>query len=227
KKMHFLLSSMSVVYVLTTLMPEDEGDNPTVEQNVKNSKELWGTLEAKYKAEDASSKKFIDNEKPKGNNISSPSVVNIVEHNNSLCKMTTKDCKAGNVNNKANGSGTKGLMDCSSNSVKGQNMLNKSLQPRENYFGCEFLWKEERVPLLISSPGASTTPSYSPGPSTPQSYSLGPSRTADYANCQLLIGKLQVLEPTLEMYMHPEKHTIDSTILPHELYNDMEKFSLE
>ncbi|GKF88741.1 hypothetical protein Tco_0262704, partial [Tanacetum coccineum] len=38
KKMHFLLSSMSVVYVLTTLMPEDEGDNPTVEQVRKRAK---------------------------------------------------------------------------------------------------------------------------------------------------------------------------------------------
>ncbi|GKE43299.1 hypothetical protein Tco_1470583, partial [Tanacetum coccineum] len=32
KKMHFLLSSMSVVYVLTTPMLEDGGDNPTVKQ---------------------------------------------------------------------------------------------------------------------------------------------------------------------------------------------------
>ncbi|GJZ24676.1 zinc finger, CCHC-type containing protein [Tanacetum coccineum] len=54
KKMHFLLSSMSMVYVLTTLMPEDGGDNPTVEQNVESSKKLWGSLEAKYIAEDAS-----------------------------------------------------------------------------------------------------------------------------------------------------------------------------
>ncbi|GKG44915.1 hypothetical protein Tco_0494993 [Tanacetum coccineum] len=30
--MHFLLSSMSVVYFLTTPMPEDEAENPTVEQ---------------------------------------------------------------------------------------------------------------------------------------------------------------------------------------------------
>nr|GEV19646.1 zinc finger, CCHC-type [Tanacetum cinerariifolium] len=30
KNMHFLLSSMGVVYVLTTPMPEDGGDNPTV-----------------------------------------------------------------------------------------------------------------------------------------------------------------------------------------------------
>ncbi|GKC13476.1 zinc finger, CCHC-type containing protein, partial [Tanacetum coccineum] len=88
--MHFLLSSMSVVYVLTTPMPEDGGENPTVEQvrkrvkwdnddyvcrglildgmfdslfdiyqNVKTSKELWDTLEAKYMVEDASSKKFL------------------------------------------------------------------------------------------------------------------------------------------------------------------------
>ncbi|GJV25735.1 hypothetical protein Tco_1378430 [Tanacetum coccineum] len=59
KKMHFLLSSMSVVYVMTTPMPEYGGDNPTVEQNAETSKELWDTLEAKYMAEDASSKKFI------------------------------------------------------------------------------------------------------------------------------------------------------------------------
>ncbi|GJV93709.1 zinc finger, CCHC-type containing protein [Tanacetum coccineum] len=171
KKMHFLLSSMSVVYVLTALMPEDGGENPTVDQvrkmakwdnddyvcrglilngmsdslfdvyqNVETSKELWDTLEAKYMAEDASSKKFLvsnftnykmtdsrpvleqynkllgildfkhtlkhlkeeltliklgshlrieeslraqDNDKPKGNNVAGPSVVNMVEHKNS------------------------------------------------------------------------------------------------------------------------------------------------
>ncbi|GJX22613.1 hypothetical protein Tco_0227058 [Tanacetum coccineum] len=76
--------------VLTPPMPEDGGDNPTVEQvrkrakldndyyicrglilngmsdslfdiyqNVESSKELWDSLEAKYMAEDASSKKFL------------------------------------------------------------------------------------------------------------------------------------------------------------------------
>ncbi|GJX87986.1 hypothetical protein Tco_0340000 [Tanacetum coccineum] len=90
KKMHFLLSSMSVVYVLTTPIPKDGGDDATVEQirkrakwdnddyvcrdlilngmsdslfdiyqNVESSKELWESLEAKYMAEDASSKKFL------------------------------------------------------------------------------------------------------------------------------------------------------------------------
>ncbi|GKD34873.1 hypothetical protein Tco_1250382 [Tanacetum coccineum] len=87
--MHFLLSSMSVVYMLTTPIPKD-GENATVEQlrkrakwdnddyvyrglihngmfdplfdiyqNVKSSKELWDSLEAKYMVEDASSKKFL------------------------------------------------------------------------------------------------------------------------------------------------------------------------
>ncbi|GJS06582.1 zinc finger, CCHC-type containing protein [Tanacetum coccineum] len=51
KKMHFLRSSMSVVYVLTTPIP--------VMVNVESSKELWDSLEAKYMAEDASSKKFL------------------------------------------------------------------------------------------------------------------------------------------------------------------------
>jgi hypothetical protein len=88
--MHFLLSSMNVVYVLTTAIPEDYGEDATMEQmrarskwenddyvckglilngmsdslfdiyqNVETSQELWDSLEAKYMAEDASSKKFL------------------------------------------------------------------------------------------------------------------------------------------------------------------------
>ncbi|GJT84360.1 zinc finger, CCHC-type containing protein [Tanacetum coccineum] len=258
KKMHFLISIMSVVYVLTALMPEDGGENPTVDQvrkrakwdnddyicrglilngmsdslfdvyqNVETSKELRDTLEAKYMAEDALSKKFLvsnftnykmtysrpvleqynellgilgrfaqhkmnidesiqvsciieklppswkdfkhtlkhlkeeltlieldnhlrieeslkaqDNDKQKGNNVAGPSIVNMVEHNNSSryndmkgkhkhhdnkanpnkkpkftcwkCEKPghlKKDCKAGNVGNRANRSGTKGSED--------------------------------------------------------------------------------------------------------------------
>ncbi|GJZ00767.1 hypothetical protein Tco_0518196 [Tanacetum coccineum] len=59
KKMHFLLFSMGVVYVLNTPMTDDGGDNPTVKQNVESSKELYDSLEAKYIAENASSKKFL------------------------------------------------------------------------------------------------------------------------------------------------------------------------
>ncbi|GJZ03638.1 zinc finger, CCHC-type containing protein [Tanacetum coccineum] len=53
-------AAMSVVYVLTTPIPEDGGDDPTVEQvRKRNKKELWDSLEAKYMAKDASSKKFF------------------------------------------------------------------------------------------------------------------------------------------------------------------------
>ncbi|GJU84248.1 zinc finger, CCHC-type containing protein [Tanacetum coccineum] len=266
KKMHFLLSSMSVVYVLTTPMPEDGGDDATVKQirkramwdnddyvcrglilngmsdslfdiyqNVESSKELWDSLEAKYMVEDASSKKFLvsnftnykmtnsrpvleqynellgilgrftkhkmnmdeaiqvfciidklspswkdfkhtlkhlkeeltivelgshlrieeslrvqDSDKPKGNIVAGPSVVNMVKHSNfsryndnkgkrkhhntkadpnKKPKVTCwkfrkpehlkKDCKGVHVGNKANGSGIKGSVDGSSNSLKG------------------------------------------------------------------------------------------------------------
>ncbi|GKC12006.1 hypothetical protein Tco_1008788 [Tanacetum coccineum] len=125
KEMYFLLSSMSVVYVLTTPILDDGGDDPTVE-------------EAKYMAENASSKKFLaikvicvieklpsswkdfkytlknlkeeltlvelgshlhieeslrvqDSDKPKGNNVVGPSVVNMVEHNNSSRMMMLRD----------------------------------------------------------------------------------------------------------------------------------------
>ncbi|GJU63595.1 hypothetical protein Tco_1245430 [Tanacetum coccineum] len=67
KKMHFLPSIMSVMYVLTTPIPEDGGDDATVEQIRKRVK--WDNddyvcrglilKEAKYMAEDASSKKFL------------------------------------------------------------------------------------------------------------------------------------------------------------------------
>ncbi|GJT89433.1 hypothetical protein Tco_1071150 [Tanacetum coccineum] len=91
-------------------------------------------------------------------------------------------------------------------------------KPRENTFGCKFfLWKEERVRLLVGSPGASTTPiyspgssstpiyspgsstppRYSPGASTPPSYSLGTSRNAECSNCKHLLDKITVLEATI------------------------------
>ncbi|GJW82907.1 zinc finger, CCHC-type containing protein [Tanacetum coccineum] len=156
--MHFFLSKMNVVYVLTTHDLED-GENATMEQIrkrnklenddyvcrglilndmfdplfdiyqfFKSSKELWDSLKAKYMVEDASSKKFLvacimdklppswkdfkhtlkhkkdeltlvelgshlhieesfevqDSDKRKSNNVASPLVVNMVEHNNSI-----------------------------------------------------------------------------------------------------------------------------------------------
>nr|GEX56484.1 zinc finger, CCHC-type [Tanacetum cinerariifolium] len=90
KKMHFLLTTLKVVYVLTTPMPEllkdaiveairirakKENDDYIcrghimngmsdslfdVYTNVESAKELWDSLESKYMAEDFSRKKFLD-----------------------------------------------------------------------------------------------------------------------------------------------------------------------
>ncbi|GJV00472.1 hypothetical protein Tco_1329742 [Tanacetum coccineum] len=112
--MHFLLSTMNVVYVLTIPI-SDDGDDATLEQirkrsmwenydyvcrglilngmsdslfdiyqNIKSGKELWDSFEARYMAEDASSENFLDSDYPKGNNVAGPSVVNMIEHNNSI-----------------------------------------------------------------------------------------------------------------------------------------------
>ncbi|GJV44929.1 zinc finger, CCHC-type containing protein [Tanacetum coccineum] len=90
KKMHFLLTTLKVVYVLTTPMPELMKDS-TVEAirirakwenddyicrwhilngmsdslfdvytNVESTKESWDSLESKYMAKDSLSKKFLD-----------------------------------------------------------------------------------------------------------------------------------------------------------------------
>ncbi|XP_076884922.1 uncharacterized protein LOC143534289 [Bidens hawaiensis] len=89
KKMHFLLTTLKVVYVLSTPIPEVD-ENSTLEQvrrrnkwendnyicrgdilngmsdslfdiyqHVGSATELWNDLESKYIAEDASSKKFL------------------------------------------------------------------------------------------------------------------------------------------------------------------------
>nr|GEV21960.1 zinc finger, CCHC-type [Tanacetum cinerariifolium] len=148
KMMHFLLSSMSVVYVMTTPMPEDGGDNSTVEQ-VKQR--------AKWDNNDYVCRGLILNgmsnpcliftrllKLPKNYGIPwRPNIwlryndnkgkrkhQNTKDDPNKKPKMTCwkcgkpghlkKDCKAGNVGNKANGSGTKGSGDGSSNSLKVQ-----------------------------------------------------------------------------------------------------------
>ncbi|GJS84529.1 senescence-specific cysteine protease SAG39-like protein [Tanacetum coccineum] len=106
---------------------------------------------------------------------------------------------------------------------------------------------EERVRLLVGSPGASTTPIYSPGSSStpiyspgasttliysPGSsstpiYSPGASRDAECSNCKHLLDKITVLEAMVEMYKNPEQNTLNSAALLHEVYNDMGKLDLE
>ncbi|GJZ97235.1 zinc finger, CCHC-type containing protein [Tanacetum coccineum] len=212
KKMHFLLSSMSVVDVLTTPIPEDGGDDAIVEQIRKRAKmlnllknyrilwrpniwlrmhqvrssllvisqikmtdsrpvleqynELLGILgrftQHKMNMDESiqvsciidklspswkyfkhtlkhlkreltlvelgshlrieESLRMQDSDKPKGNNVAGPSVVNMCGKPGHL----KKDCKGGKFGNKADGSGTNGSVDGSTNSLKGQNMFNKS-----------------------------------------------------------------------------------------------------
>ncbi|GJU57848.1 hypothetical protein Tco_1235614 [Tanacetum coccineum] len=50
---------------------------------------------------------------------------------------------------------------------------------------------------------------------------------AQCSNCKLLSGKIKVVEVTLEIEVHPENHTLNSTALLHDLYNDIRKFGLE
>nr|GFA51076.1 hypothetical protein [Tanacetum cinerariifolium] len=74
--------------------------------------------------------------------------------------------------------------------------------PRQNYYGCKiFLWKEERVGLLINSPGGSSTtnfsqatsmsPSLSPTPSTTPIYYGESSTNTECSNCKHLLGRIK------------------------------------
>ncbi|GKA05609.1 hypothetical protein Tco_1222177 [Tanacetum coccineum] len=118
---------------------------------------------------------------------------------------------------------------------------------RKRLSNVNFLWKEERVRLLVGSPGASTTPIYSSGSSStpiyssgasmtpiysPGSlstpiYSLGASRNAECSNCKHSLDKITVLEATVKMYMNPKQHTVNSAALLHEVYNDMGKLDFK
>ncbi|GJW52131.1 hypothetical protein Tco_1077367 [Tanacetum coccineum] len=132
----------------------------------------------------------------------------------------------------------------------GDVVMRESYKPKTRgklYYVCPLSKKEERVRLLVNYSGASTTliyspgssltpfyslesstpPRYSPRASTPQSFSPRTSRNAECSNCKHLLGKITVLEATVEMYMHPEEHTLNSAALLHEVYNDIEKLGLE
>ncbi|GJZ33651.1 hypothetical protein Tco_0579087 [Tanacetum coccineum] len=55
----------------------------------------------------------------------------------------------------------------------------------------------------------------------------GASRNAECSNSKNFLDKITVLEVTVEKYMNPEQHTVNSAALLHEVYNDMEKLDLE
>ncbi|GJX47187.1 hypothetical protein Tco_0272377 [Tanacetum coccineum] len=82
----------------------------------------------------------------------------------------------------------------------------------------------------LRSVDPSTRPSYSPKPSK----SASSHGKAECSNCKFLTekiktleAKIKILEGTLEMKRHPENHTFESTVILHELYNDMGRLGLE
>nr|GEU57612.1 hypothetical protein [Tanacetum cinerariifolium] len=97
--------------------------------------------------------------------------------------------------------------------------------------------QEERVRLLLSSSGSSSTTSYSLEASSPNSYSLGSTTPQNHqsgtsisegcSNCKHLLVKIKVLKAAIEMHMHPKQHTRNSPAPLHELYNDMDNLGLE
>ncbi|GJR33354.1 hypothetical protein Tco_1109586 [Tanacetum coccineum] len=114
---------------------------------------------------------------------------------------------------------------------------NLTVMPGTQDRGCGyFMWMDDLRLHISSSSGSSTPPSYSPGTSTRPSYSPGSSRSAqnlgkaECSNCKFLAekiktleAKIKILEGALEMERHPEKHTLDSAAILHELYNEMGK----
>nr|GEU49915.1 hypothetical protein [Tanacetum cinerariifolium] len=120
------------------------------------------------------------------------------------------------------------------------NVLVFTPKPSEHYLNItkiNVFEKEEQVGLLINSPGGSSTtnfsqatsssPSLSPTPSITPIYYRGSSTNTECSNCKHLLGRIKVLQATLEMYRHPEQHTLNSAALLHDLNNDMEKLGLE
>ncbi|VFQ81421.1 unnamed protein product [Cuscuta campestris] len=114
KKMQILLTTLKVVYVLSTPKPEEREDE-TIEharrrckwendnilcighilnslfdslfdiyQNVESAKELWDSLESKYMVEDASSKKFLVSD---FNNYNMVDLRSVMEQYHELVRM--------------------------------------------------------------------------------------------------------------------------------------------
>ncbi|GJS00640.1 zinc finger, CCHC-type containing protein [Tanacetum coccineum] len=146
-----LRSLIQVVYVLTTLMPELLEDDTVeairrrakwvnddyicrghilngmsdplfdIYENMESAKELWDSLESKYMAEDASSKKFIikkslrtqESDKGKGKEVAGPSVNMMEEGGKNKNKKQNKGKKHGfKDNNGGSGSNKNPKLEC-------------------------------------------------------------------------------------------------------------------
>ncbi|GJW28359.1 zinc finger, CCHC-type containing protein [Tanacetum coccineum] len=114
KKMHFLLTTLKVVYVLTTPMPELMEDD-TLEAIRRRAK--WENDDYICRGhilnEDASSKKFLESDKGKGKEVVRPSV-NMTEEGgkNKNDKQNNRKKLGFNENNGSSGSNKKPKLEC-------------------------------------------------------------------------------------------------------------------
>ncbi|GKE35410.1 hypothetical protein Tco_1454732 [Tanacetum coccineum] len=114
--------------------------------------------------------------------------------------------------------------------------------PRENTFRCKFFYGKrnesvyklvllelQRLQFILQDLHrlSSTPPRYSSGSSSTLIHSPGTSRNTECSNCKHLLDKITVLQATVDMYMHQEQHTVNSTALFHEVYNNIGKLDLE
>nr|GEV53376.1 zinc finger, CCHC-type [Tanacetum cinerariifolium] len=138
------IGTMMTMSAEATYMAEDASSKKLIVSNFSNYKitdsrpvmeqynELLGILRSHLCIEE--SLRMQDSDKPKGNNVASPLVVNMVEHNNSSRKHghLKKDCKGGKVGNKANGSGTNVSVVGSTNSLKVS--INSIIESKDDIF---------------------------------------------------------------------------------------------
>ncbi|GJU58576.1 zinc finger, CCHC-type containing protein [Tanacetum coccineum] len=149
---------------------------------LKHNKEELTLVELGSHLRIEESLKAHDSDKPKGNNVFDPLVINMVKHNNSFrynddkgkrkhqgtkanpnkkSKVTCwkcgnlghlkKDCNDGKVGNKANGSGTNGSVDRSTNSLKGSSntdVLESPCLPSSRYGMSQKQYNTVRISIV-------------------------------------------------------------------------------
>nr|GEU62853.1 hypothetical protein [Tanacetum cinerariifolium] len=96
-------------------------------------------------------------------------------------------------------------------------------KPRKNYHGCDFFMERRTSPSTnqfsrsfiyskFFSRNFINSSFFSNTLHAPNYYG-GSSSNTECSNYKYLLGRIKVLQATLEMYMHPEQHTLDSTTL--------------
>nr|GEY76159.1 hypothetical protein [Tanacetum cinerariifolium] len=111
-------------------------------------------------------------------------------------------------------------------------------KPKENDYGCKFFYRKRNESVYYSvlwdlhglqviSQNIHYLIAIPQEVQHHKNHQSGTSISGGCSNCKHLLGKIKVLEAAVEMHMHPEKNTRNSTALLHELHNDMDNLDLE